>query len=90
MRRTREEFIERWKHDLIGMMIEAMSMKGDAVAKGMLAEAISDKIKFRLGQYWDDLAPVKIEPPKEPPKVSKDSSPGHNGTLMGKPVGARN
>jgi hypothetical protein len=84
LRRTKEEFVARWRHDLIGVLNEALATPRPGADPVSFAEfgrkslELIDKAIGRLEQYWDDLAPLKIEPPKgEPPKVSKDSAAGY-------------
>jgi hypothetical protein len=58
LRRTRDEFIDRWKHDLGGMIAEALTARARDAALSLLIESLLEKVKARLGQYWDDLAPL--------------------------------
>ncbi len=70
MQRTRTEFIEAFKHDLAGMLIEALTTKGPdcpltSAQLGVKAMGLIAKSETRLGQMYDYLAPPpKSEPPQ--------------------------
>lgn len=84
--KSKQEFIERWKHDLGGMLLDASTVGAKGPALSLWVAGIMEKVERRLGQYYDDLAPVEPIKP-EPKQPAKDSQAGYReGIANGKSV----
>lgn len=91
---TRDEFLGRYAHDLIGMMLDALSFKepdspGAFAKLGMKAVEFTDKIKTRVGQMFDALSPplpVKGEPKAEAPKPAHQTNGRESKPLITQPA----
>ncbi|MGD9712862.1 MAG: hypothetical protein AB7V46_12435 [Thermomicrobiales bacterium] len=67
---TKTEFIDRWKHELAGMVLDAMLHRHGAEA-AIFARNSMRKIDERLGQMFDQLNPPAEVPAKPQLRAAK-------------------
>lgn len=69
---NRDDFIAHFRHEFMGIMLEAARNKEDGGRLGIMLDMWIKKIELRLGQAWD-----RLQPPK--PSDAKPPQPANNG-----------
>lgn len=52
---TREEFIEKWRHEVGGMILDGATLQATGAELGLFVRNILRKVDQRLGQMHHDL-----------------------------------
>lgn len=60
---TREQFIDRWKHELAGLMLDAATTGMSGAALALWCRNVMKTLDARLGQMWDSLQPKQESKP---------------------------
>lgn len=59
---TREQFIDAWRHELAGFVLDGATANRTGADLGLFARTIMQKIDQRLGRMYDQLNPPKETP----------------------------
>ena len=61
---TRQEFVERWKHQLAGMILDGATVARTGADLGLWCRSVMGKTDVLLARMYDDLHPAEaIKPP---------------------------
>lgn len=66
---TKTEFVNRWKHSLGGMVLDAMQARNGPAAS-LFTQTIMEKIEKHLGLMYAELVPDPIGPEKPKPPAN--------------------
>lgn len=62
MRLSKEAFVNHWKHEIAGMVLDAATRKAHGKELSLVIDFLLGKVETRLGQMWESLAPVELKP----------------------------
>ena len=79
--RTKQEFIDRWKHILGGMILDGATSVRSGAELSQFLRTILDKVDGHLGLMWTELQPPVIAPEK-PIEKPKPPANGSNTTVQ--------
>lgn len=75
---TREQFFAEFRHDWAGMVVDALTFRGQHADVGMKVAALLEKIDTRLNRMYDALQPQAIgKPPPAPPPQQTPANGNH-------------
>ncbi len=58
---TRQQFVEAWRHELSGMILEGATARLEGAALGLYVRGILRKVDTVLGRQFDELAAKPAE-----------------------------
>lgn len=61
---TKDEFLEKWRHELSGMILDAATSEHRGAALGLFAREIMKKVDRHLVAMHNDFTAVPIPPTK--------------------------
>ncbi len=61
---TREQFIERWKHQLAGLVLDGATVARTGADLGFFCRSVMSKTDTMLSRMYDDLQPKEPLPVK--------------------------
>ncbi len=53
--KSKDEFVAKWKHDLAGMVLDALVSNATGAELAVKTRLLMEKVETRLAQYWTDL-----------------------------------
>jgi hypothetical protein len=60
--KARQEFIDAWKHEWAGMVLDALTAQRTGADLGLFARHLIRKVDERIGKMWDDLQATNGQP----------------------------
>ncbi len=54
---SKEDFINRWRHELAGEILDACTVQRTGADLGLFVRRVMQKIDARLGQMWQEFQP---------------------------------
>lgn len=67
---TRQEFVEKWRHELAGMCLDAALAGRHEASLGLWARAMMQKLDKMLAQMYDEVSPEKAIPAQKTANVA--------------------
>jgi hypothetical protein len=79
---TRSDFIERHRHELSGMVLDAATTQAKGAELSLLLRGLLRKVDLKLGAMYDSLAAKAEAPPAPVPPARQNVVPPRNGAHL--------